>query len=129
MKSANALHKPVPSPGCQKRPSAAEVRIMIGTRVSRSLKHRHGSFGRAFGSWSSGLGVRILELVWSASTLQEPQIEGREHQDHADVHHQPFPEPVPEEQDINADHDGDQREHVKHRDCLPSHLEFLGHAA
>jgi hypothetical protein len=28
---------------------------------------------------------------------------------------------VPEEQDVDADHDGDQREHVKNDDCLSSH--------
>jgi hypothetical protein len=51
----------------------------------------------------------------SSWTLQEPQIERREHQDNSDVHHQPLPEPVPEEQDVHADHDG------HHRDgCLSS---------
>src|SRR5215475_5984539 len=62
-------------------------------------------------------------------TLQEPQIERCEHQDYSDVHHQPFPEPVPEEQDVHADNDGYQREHVKHDDCLSSHPAFLVRAA
>jgi hypothetical protein len=39
-------------------------------------------------------------------TLQESQVEGREHQNDSDVHHQPLPEPVPEKQDIYADHNG-----------------------
>ena len=58
-------------------------------------------------------------------TLQEPQIERREHQDNSDVYYQPLPELVPEEQDVHADHDGYQREHVKHDGCLSSHRSFL----
>src|SRR5262245_40465273 len=61
--------------------------------------------------------------------LHEPQIERREHQDNSDVHYQPLPEPVPEEQDVHADHDGYQREHVKHDGCLSSHPSFLLRAA
>ena len=54
-------------------------------------------------------------------TLQEPEIERREYQDNSDVHHQPLPEVVPEEQDVHADHDGYHREHVKHAACPASH--------
>ncbi len=54
-------------------------------------------------------------------TLQEPEIERREDQDNSDVYYQPLPELVPEEQDVHADHDGYQREHVKHDGCLSSH--------
>src|SRR5262249_57428524 len=61
--------------------------------------------------------------------LQEPQIERREHQDNSDVYYQPLPEPVPEEQDVHADHDGYQREQVKHDRCLSSHPSFLLRAA
>ena len=46
--------------------------------------------------------------------LQEPEIERYEYQDNSDVYDQPLPEVVPEEQDVHADHDGYQREHVKH---------------
>jgi hypothetical protein len=60
------------------------------------------------------------------SRLQEPQIERPEHQNYSDVHHQPLPEPVPEKQDIHADHDGYQREHVKHNGCLSSHASLPG---
>ena len=56
-----------------------------------------------------------------AGTLQEPQIERREHQDNSDVNYQPLPQLVPEEQDVHADHDGYQGEHVKHDGCLSSH--------
>jgi len=57
--------------------------------------------------------------------LQEPQIEHPEHQDNYDVHDQPHPEPVPQEQDVHAHHDDYQREHVKHDACLISHPSFL----
>jgi hypothetical protein len=32
---------------------------------------------------------------------------------------------MPEEQDVHADHNGYQREHVKHNACLPSHRSTL----
>jgi hypothetical protein len=32
---------------------------------------------------------------------------------------------MPEEQDVHADHDGYQREHVNHGACLPSHRSTL----
>ena len=56
-----------------------------------------------------------------SSTLQEPEIKGREHQDNSGVHYQPLPEPVPEEQEVHADHDDYQRKHVKHDGCLFAH--------
>src|SRR5665213_1449128 len=58
-------------------------------------------------------------------TLQENQIERREHQDNSDVYHQPLQEVVPEEQDVHADHDGYQREHVKHDRAPYSHQSNL----
>jgi hypothetical protein len=57
--------------------------------------------------------------------LQEPQIDRREHHNDCDVHYQPRPELVSEEQDVHADHDGYHREHVKHNDYLSSHRFFL----
>jgi hypothetical protein len=79
-----------------------------GTHAGRS-----GATGRVTRSW----------------TLQEPQIEGPEHQDNSDVYHQPRPEVVPEEQDIHADHEGYQREHVGHHGCRSSHRFVLLRAA
>jgi hypothetical protein len=38
--------------------------------------------------------------------LQEPQIEGRKHQDNADVHHQPFPESIPKDEQIHNNYNG-----------------------
>ena len=63
--------------------------------------------------------------------LRESQIERPEHQDNSDVHHQPLPEPVPEEQEVHADHDRYEREHVKHEHdgCLSSHPSFPLRAA
>jgi hypothetical protein len=58
-------------------------------------------------------------------TLQEPQTERREHQDNPDVYYQSLPEPVPEEQDVHANDDGYEREHVKHDGCVFSHRFFL----
>ena len=54
-------------------------------------------------------------------TLQEPKIERREYQDDSDVDYQSRPEVVLEEQDVHDDHDGYQREHVKHDSCPSSH--------
>jgi hypothetical protein len=53
--------------------------------------------------------------------LQERQIDRRECRDNSDVHYQPRPEVVPEEQDVHGDHDGYQREHVKDDGYLSSH--------
>ncbi|HTW28900.1 MAG TPA: hypothetical protein VME92_17370 [Acetobacteraceae bacterium] len=44
---------------------------------------------------------------------QEPQIKGRKHQDDPDVNDQPFPESIPEEQEIHTDDNGDQHHNVK----------------
>jgi hypothetical protein len=41
--------------------------------------------------------------------LQESQVERSEHQDNPYIRHQPFPEKVPEEQDVRADYDGYQQ--------------------
>ena len=53
--------------------------------------------------------------------LQEPEIERPEYQDNPDVHYQPPPEVVPEEQEVHTDHDGYQGDHVKRDDRLSSH--------
>ena len=58
-------------------------------------------------------------------TLQEPQIERPEYQDDPDVYCQSLPEVVPEEQDVHADHDGYQSQHVQHNRCLSSHCFVL----
>jgi len=67
--------------------------------------------------------------VLNGLLVQEPQIERPEHEDNSDVHYQPLPKPVPEEQDVHADHDDYQCEHVKHNGYLISHPSFLLRAA
>ncbi|WP_234392331.1 hypothetical protein [Streptomyces sp. WM6378] len=57
--------------------------------------------------------------------LQELQTERGKYQDDSDVHHQPLPELVPEEQNVHANHDSYEREHVEHDDSLSSHPSFL----
>ena len=57
--------------------------------------------------------------------LQEPPIDPHEYQNDSDVYCQPFPEVVLEEQDVHADHDSYQCEHVKHDGCLFSHSSLL----
>jgi hypothetical protein len=49
-------------------------------------------------------------ILW---VLEESQIEGCKHQNDSDVHHQSFPEMVPEDQDIYSDDDGYHRHHVR----------------
>lgn len=57
---------------------------------------------------------------------EESQIESREHQDDADIDDQPFPESVPEEREIDADDNGDHRQHVKRDGNLSSHFSLEG---
>jgi hypothetical protein len=78
---------------------------------------------------SSGGTTAVSESVPGSWALQEPQTERREDQDNPDVCYQPFPEVVPEEQDVHADHDGYQRKHVKRDGCLSSHRFVLLSAA
>jgi hypothetical protein len=49
-----------------------------------------------------------------SQVFQEAKIEGRKHQDNADIRDQPFPEPIPEEQKVHPHDDGDQHRDVKH---------------
>jgi hypothetical protein len=58
-------------------------------------------------------------------TPQESQVESCEHQDNANIHCQPFPESVSEEQEIYTDYDGCHRHHVKHDSYLSAHFSAL----
>src|ERR1700735_698279 len=53
--------------------------------------------------------------------LQEPPVEGYEHQDDPDVDQQPWPELVPEEEDVHAHDHAHHGEHVKHDGDVSSH--------
>src|ERR1019366_5117850 len=55
-------------------------------------------------------------------TPQESQVESCEHQDNANIHCQPSPESVSEEQQIYTDYDGRHRHHVKHDSYLSAHF-------
>jgi hypothetical protein len=52
--------------------------------------------------------------VTSSWTLQESQVESCEHQDNSDIHYQPFPEPVSEEQEIHSNYNGCHQHDVKY---------------
>ncbi len=53
---------------------------------------------------------------------EESEVESCKHQDNANIHCQPFPESVSEEQKIHTNDDGYHRHHVKHASCLFAHL-------
>ena len=74
-----------------------------------------------FGARRCKLGMysRFSRLSWMP---EESQIESREHQDNADIHHQSLPDSVSEERDIQADYDGYHRQCVKHASYLSAHF-------
>jgi hypothetical protein len=55
--------------------------------------------------------------------LQKSQIEGSEYQDNADVHHQPFPDAVLEEEQIHTNDNDYQRCNVKHGGRASCHFD------
>jgi hypothetical protein len=55
-------------------------------------------------------------------TPEESKVESSEHQDNANIHYQPFPEPISEEHEIYTDYDSDHRHHVKHDSYLSAHF-------
>jgi hypothetical protein len=57
-------------------------------------------------------------------TSQDSKVESCEHQDNANIHCQPFPESVSEEQEIYSDYDGCHRHHVKHDSYVSAHFSF-----
>jgi hypothetical protein len=69
----------------------------------------------------------VLHLLWSWDS-EESQVESCEHQDNANIHHQPFPKPVSEEQEIQADNGGYHRQHVKRDSYLSAHFSTLSSA-
>jgi hypothetical protein len=58
----------------------------------------------------------------SSWTREESQVESCEHQNNANIHHQPFPESVSEEHEIYTDYDGRHRHHVKHHGYRSAHF-------
>lgn len=58
-------------------------------------------------------GLYCLRHPLRSRRHEKSQVESAKHQDDADVHHQPFPESVSEEQKIYADDEDRHRHHVK----------------
>jgi hypothetical protein len=58
----------------------------------------------------------------SSWALQESQVEGSNHQDNADIHHQPWPELMPEEQQIHDNDTGCHHQDAKHHIGIPGHF-------
>jgi hypothetical protein len=56
---------------------------------------------------------------------EEPQVESPEHQDDANIRHQPFQESVSKEQQIYTDDDGCHCHHVKRDNYPAAHFSFL----
>jgi hypothetical protein len=61
-------------------------------------------------------------LVPCSWTPEESQIESCKNQDNANIHCQPFPESISEEDEIYADYDDCHRHHVKHHNYLSAHF-------
>jgi hypothetical protein len=55
------------------------------------------------------------------ATLEKPQVEHHKYRDNSDVCYQPFPQVVFKEQDVHADNNGDQCQHVKQDGSTSSH--------
>jgi hypothetical protein len=60
----------------------------------------------------------------ATESSEDQETERREHHNDPDVGYQPLRDVVPEEQDVHADHDGYQREHVQHNAYLSCHTSF-----
>ena len=76
----------------------------------------------------SGSGRWLAEADDSVSQLQgswmpeESQIKSYKHQDNANIHYQPFPEPVSEEHEIYTDYHRCHRRDVKYDSYLSAHF-------
>jgi hypothetical protein len=53
---------------------------------------------------------------------EESPVESCEYQDNANIHCQPFPEPISEEREIYTDYDGCHRHHVKALQLASAHF-------
>jgi hypothetical protein len=56
-----------------------------------------------------------------SGTLQESHVESTKYQHYCDVYDQPNPEVVSQEQDVHADDNDYERDHVKHDGQVLSH--------
>jgi hypothetical protein len=62
-----------------------------------------------------------LAGIGSRSIAPKSQVESCEHQDDANVHHQPFPEMVSEERDIRSDYNDCHHHNIKRDSHLSDH--------
>lgn len=69
---------------------------------------------RAGGRNCSGRGRLSQKRSVAPERIVEPQVEGYENHDDANVPNQSSPKVVPEEQDVDADNDAYKRKHVDH---------------
>lgn len=70
-------------------------------------------------SWLAGYSSAVAPY---SRMLQESQVERCKHQNDSNIHYQPFPESVPEEQEIYTDDDGCHRHHIKHDSYPAAHF-------
>jgi hypothetical protein len=57
--------------------------------------------------------------------VPEPEVEGGESKDNANVYDQSRPKVVSEEQDVNTDYDADKRKHVNHDGYISLHFPMV----
>jgi hypothetical protein len=119
----------------------AVVPVTVPVSDSYELRHVQSPFDSRSRSATAAIGEANLEA--SANCIcaiaakkgavalyswvsEESQIESREYQDNANVHHQPFPESVSEERDIQTDYDGHHYHEVKRDSDLSAHFSLHG---
>jgi hypothetical protein len=104
------------------RGCVSRIRV-LGKTAFLVLKDRSGEVQCAAGPEAPELPIdcegRHRACSW---TPEESKVESCEHQDDANIHCQPFPESVSEEQEIYTDYDGCHRHHVKHASYLSAHF-------
>jgi hypothetical protein len=68
------------------------------------------------------LQFEALDELWRSWTPEESEVEGREHQGNANIHGQPFPKSVSQEQEVHTHYNGCHRHRVKHDSYLSAHF-------
>ena len=63
----------------------------------------------------------IRPIQRASWTPEKSQVESGEHQNNANIHHQPRPEMASEDYEIHADYAGRHRRHIKHGCYLSAH--------
>jgi hypothetical protein len=115
LRKANADH---PTPGVLHQGKASD------NYSNRQANDEADQKGDAHGDTTSirNSTKMLMARIVRSWTPEENQVESSEHQDNANIHYQPCPEPVSEEHEIYTDYDGDHRHHVKHDSYLSAHF-------